>query len=225
MSMNYFDFDFYICNFNTTCMTNECIKSIRQFYNNTIYILDNSNKEKFSTDISNVIVIDNYEDKLLNITNEIQTLSSDIAANHNGFASWKHSYSIGWIINHANNNFMLMDSDTKLIKNFDDIFNNIDDDIATICDLEIHNQFSQRTKCTWAHKTRFMPIFQFFNINNLTTKTHVKNYHNTSYIFGSKFGNYDTGAYFYEYCTNNNVKYKKINHLDYVYHKNHGSWQ
>ena len=220
-----------ICNFNTTQMTTDCIKSIAdksKLTNIQFVILDNSYLEhKFTVDNSlknlNIQVLDNTTGKYINFDNALKNFSKiPIKANNNG--SFKHCFSIQFLLNICKSRDMLLfDSDT-ILKHAIDFINPA---YITIADLEI--KYSKDSRCKngiYTSQTRFIPFIQYFNCEKILQYKLKYFYANRIHGGSSISGNYyDTGASFYEDLINRNLPFKKISYTTYIDHLDHGSWK
>ena len=224
------DLTIAICNFNTTELTNDAIRSAFDvgLYAKKTVVLDNSTTQKFrlDNDLHEVTVLDNTYGKYIDFQKVMQTFSTlEIKANANG--SLKHCYSIQFLLNACHTRHMLMlDSDVIFHKKPDFI----DDNVITSAEIEREGQFCKRCNKIFAGKTRFAPILQYFNV--AMTNAHHLTYYNPMMMHGGlskqqhDIGNYyDTGAWFYEQVNKRLLKYHEIKYEDYITHLNHGSWK
>lgn len=212
-----------ICNFNTTDLTNACIKSIIKHlksFSYNIIILDNSDIYPFALNYNykNVRIINNTNQKYIKFDTIINQHGGNTV---NNYANLKHAASIQFLLNICPTKyFILFDSDI-LLKN--DI-NFISNDIITCANIQNEYSIKSENKYITRNK-RFIPFIQFFNIELL-------NYYKIKYldinrIMGTKYKNsiqFDTGSSFYIDIINNNIKYKKIDHTQYIEHLMGSSW-
>ena len=73
----------YIVNFNTTSLTNALIESIRQHMSNCIIVFDNSNMIKFTTKHSDIKIIDNTKQQLVEFEKDLQILKKKYKIDQN----------------------------------------------------------------------------------------------------------------------------------------------
>lgn len=202
------------CNFNTTELTNNLIRSIFQnvkSYDFSIVVFDNSDKCQFKkdNDLPPIRIIDNTNGQFINFVSLIKTMS--IIPSKNNHASLKHSMSIQFLLNSClTKHLLLFDSDTRLLKDIDFI------DERIVSAFDIHNNGS---------KTRALPFIQYFNVQMI--KSLKLKYLDINRMHGGmniKNNNYDTGASFYEDICSLNLPFKKINYKEYIWHMKRGSW-
>ena len=215
----------YIINFNTTELTNNCIRSIIKNLHNFDYqinVFDNSNARRFkcADDISiDVNIINNYCGKIIEF-NDVLRDSVDIdhcamtkSMNTSRFGTLKHTYTIYYIIEHETRPFILFDSDTELLKDIDFI----DDQYATIACIDY---------LAPKYHDRLLPFIQYFN-TPLIKQNNIKYFDKNRILFGACAQNnltYDTGASFLEDIRKKNIPYKEINYSEYVNHISGGSF-
>lgn len=185
--------------------------------------MDNSDSQKFKfTDsISHEIqIIDNFKDQTIDF-NEVQSKFSNnpVVWTHN--ASFKHTYSIHWLIDYCRTrevkNLLLFDSDTILNAPIDFI----DESYITVADISIYGHYRN------CGRERFLPFVQYFNIEMMTAcnQPYFDPYRmHGGLTAGTENNNYDTGASFYEDCLVKKFPYAAIDFRTYVTHLGHGSW-
>ena len=206
-----------IINYNTTELTQACIKSINKVTPGCqIYVFDNSDKEEFVNIFDNVSIIDNTRGQIINFEewlNEYPKAKKSTGA-HNNHASAKHCYTIEKCMDLLDEPFVLMDSDVLLKKDFSNLF---DEKCFYVADTDF--QPGRKIK-------RILPYICF--INAPLCKENGVHYFDDAYMHGlgnTKFKNsdgYDTGAAFY--LNANKYPHKDIKHTDYVVHLRNGSW-
>lgn len=222
----------FIVNFNTTRMTNACIKSFiekNKRLKYKIYILDNSTNEKFSLDKTlakhKIKIIDNTDDKLFNFSLlkskciELNNFSPN--KQYPQFNSIQHSMSIQWIIdNSKTNDILILDSDTIVKRDIDFINRKY----ITCADVQLYDSRYSTLK------NRFVPFIQYFN-KKLIKKYKVKYFDEFRFNGGmsGRPNSYDTGTSFFEdvYKISNGTQqfYKVIDFSKYIYHLKAGSWK
>ena len=220
-----------ICNFNTTDLTNQTLKTIEANLpecKHQYIILDNSDESKFELSTENqdlnLKILDNTVGRYINFSKVVQMFcNTQIHHSHNG--SLKHCYSIQWLLDICQTKmFLLADSDIIVNKKIDFL----DEDYATIAHIQYEGQPNEKTGKSFGKpyqaKTRFLPYLQFFNLE-LLQKYHVK-YFNPMKMHGGLAGNvYDTGAAFYEEVTSKNLPFKTFDYHDYLFHYAAMSWK
>lgn len=205
----------FVVNFNTTELTNICLKSIIKHtkFPYHIVLLDNSTHIKFSLDneiTCPITIVDNTNDSLIDYKKikELFCKTPNIADH----ASLKHSVAIEWMIqNCRTQDLLLIDSDAILQKDIDFI----DDNFATIA--QVKAEFGV---------PRFVPIVQYINVNSI--RKHHISYFDPARMHGGinpENDKYDTGAAFYENILNAKMPYKQIIFDEYVYHTGGFSWK
>ena len=198
-----------IVNFETTALTNACIRSIIKnvkMFDYDVLVLDNSRPQnKFSLDCctqKNIKIIDNTQQKYLNFDNIIKSMSDVKTGQH---AAFKHACSIQFLINSCTTEtLVILDSDVLLYKDLDFI-----DNRYVTCSYIQVKWISPSTKIV--RYTRFIPFIQSFNIKLL--KKHKLKYFNPCAIIDGKGCNsshYDTGSFFYEQVLKLKLPFKHI---------------
>lgn len=218
-----------ICNYNTTKLTNNCIKSIIdniKSFNYKILLFDNSDKEKFILENQQfnekIIYIDNTKQQILNFDDLLKKyLKLDHKHSNNG--SMKHCYTLQHIISTCKtDDLIIIDSDAVLLKDIDFINNNY----ITVADIQLHDKpiGDNNPKPYWSY-SRFIPFIQYLNVKQI--KDNNINFFDPYRIQGGlvyEANRYDTGASFYEDVISKNLKYKQIIFTDYIYHIGGSSW-
>lgn len=202
-----------IVNYNTTLLTQCCIKSINKFTPGCkIYVFDNSDKTPFVNIFDNVEVIDNTKGQIIDFDEWLKKYPDRFKSGgkRNNFGSAKHCYSVEKAMDIINRPFVLMDSDVLIKKDFSDLF---DDRKVFVGGKEI---FLNNTY-------RLIPCICFIN----TTICKEKNIHyfDENHMHGLYYNNgenYDTGGWFYYQAKD--LPHKEIVVSEYVEHFNNGSW-
>lgn len=204
-----------IINYNTTLLTQCCIKSVNKFTPGCkIYVFDNSDKEPFVNIFENVEVIDNTKGQIINWEEWKKRYvgNKKTKGAHNNYASAKHCFTVEKCIELMNDNFVLLDSDVLIKKDFSDLYN---DDYIYVADCKYQ---------IGGKLMRVIPFICFVNVN-LCKKKNI-HFFNEYYMHGLGNGDgdyWDTGAYFYNACKNE--KHKEINYSNYVVHFGNASWR
>ena len=203
-----------IINYNTQNLIEACIKSINKHTSNVrVYVFDNSDKEKFTNNFSNVTVIDNTEGQIIDFDSWLKTFpehdKSPIGSGNN-YASSKHCVSIQKALEIIDDSVILMDSDVLIKKDIRELY---DEEYIYVGGYE---------KNQW-HDKRLMPFICFINYN--MCKQYGIKYFDENRIVGLTIDGekYDTGCSFY--VDSNKYKHKEINIFDYVVHFAQGSWK
>lgn len=220
-----------MCNFNTTEITSNALRSIIKHIKNIKYkiiLLDNSDKipYKIPSDlIGKIIVLDNTNGKYINFKHILKTIKYKTTSTLNNFGSLKHTFSIQFLINICQTSGLLIFDSDIIVKK--DLYDLIDYKYATVADIIEYGEFHNNSNIKYDSPTRFLPYIQFFNLNyniqyfnlNKCRGISIKNFKNEF-----KSNTYDTGASYYEFIIKNKYPYKQINYFDYIIHFEHGSW-
>lgn len=217
-----------LCNFNTTEITSNAIRSIIRrikTFKYKIIVLDNSDKIPYIIPkdlMGKIKVLDNTNNHYLNFSkyiDEIKLIYRLIGNNANNYGSLKHCMSIQFLINICQTRgLLLFDSDIIVKQDLDKL---IDYNFATVADIQKTGDILDNGKI-YTSKTRFLPYIQFFNLDYPIEYFNILKCHG---IFAPNNGNYyDTGASYFEFVTKNQFSYKQISHLEYINHLHHGSW-
>jgi len=204
-----------IVNFNTTLLTQCCIKSVNKFTPGCkIYVFDNSDKEPFVNIFENVEVIDNTKGQIINWDSWKKKYVGDKKTHgtHNNYASAKHCFTVEKCMELLEDNFVIIDSDALVKKDFSELY---DDKFIYVA--ETNNQMGMKL-------IRVIPFICFINVKLCKEKN--IHFFNEMYMHGLGHGsgdNWDTGAYFYEACKNE--KHKEVRYSNYVVHLGNASWR
>lgn len=203
-----------IVNFNTQKFTEACIKSVNKTTPGcTIYVFDNSDKEKFVNTFDNVRVLDNTNNEIVDFDSilEKQENRFQSGGHVNNFGSFKHCLSVDACFDLIPNGFVLLDSDVLVKKNLSPLF---DESCISVGAVEKLTHF----------KTRFAPYVMYINTAMCLEKG--IRFYNENHMFGFKSSSeaedYDTGCWFYEAI--HSCKKKTISYKVYVLHFRAGSW-
>lgn len=194
----------YIVNFNTTKLTNDCIKSIiakLKSVDYNIVVFDNSTTIPFVCDAENkhkVTVLDNTNGDIIDFESVLKdSVDFDIYKYYQHLdtsrhGTLKHSYTIDYILKTTPaDKILLFDSDTILLKDVDFI----SDDIITAANV---------VECANGIVKRFTPFIQYFNVE-MIRKNSLSYFDKNRIMFGNNsimkyYFHYDTGAAFFENC-------------------------
>ena len=214
-----------IVNFNTTQLTNACIKSIIKNMKSLKYhiiIVDNSTQDqKFKLDPeidkALVTIFDNTKSQLINLDSFVEMLGKvQVNKKIKTHPSLRHSLTIQWMLDNIDtDDFILMDSDVIVKKDFSCF---VDQEFITSGEIYI-----DKNPKGW--KPRIQPFLQYLNINRIRKNKLTFLDPNRIHEGLSPAGNhYDTGASFYEDCISRKMKIKDIPISDYIIHFGSGSY-
>jgi hypothetical protein len=201
-----------IVHYNTPYALTCLIKSINLHVNDAyIYIFENSDKDKFINQFNNVEIFDNSQGQILDYETLLKKYPDRFKteSKYNNWASFKHCLAIDKCFDLIDDNFVLLDSDVLIKKDFSDLYQE-----DKICIGEYDSFYE-----------RISPYICFINVN-LCKKYNI-HYFNEDYILGVKvFKNkqkYDTGCFFYKECKA--YDYSTININEYIIHYQSGSFR
>lgn len=204
-----------IIHYNTPKLTECLVKSINKFVDGaSIYILDNSDKNPFTSKFDNVTIIDNTKGQIVNFDKWVKRYPNRRRSHGkvNGFGSAKHAYSVEKCMEIIGKPFVLMDSDILLKRDISNLF--MDDCVYV----------GQEITQPMSTINRLLPFVLFIN----TDKCKEKNIHffddeRMHGLYKTAAGDrYDTGASFW--LDAHDYKHKDIDCMDYCVHYGHGSW-
>ncbi len=216
-----------IVHYNTPYITEALIKSINLHVKDTfIYVFDNSDTQPFTnyaiqktyTDslikFDNVEVFDNTQGQILNFENILKYYPKRHCDGLSNYGSFKHCLSVQKLIELIDDNFVLMDSDILIKKDFSNLYQ----------EDKIFVGYIEKQGDEWMN--RVCPYLCFLN-NNMCKQYNI-NYYNDEYMFGlSEYQKnnmkYDTGAYFLEQTMNYEYLIKNI--YEYMIHYHGASWK
>lgn len=209
----------FIVNFNTTELTNICIRSIIKncgLKDYSINVFDNSNKQHFATSY-NVNIIDNTKGQLIDLESLVLKKLDGRPYQEGKYGTYKHCITIQYILDHYDN-VLLFDSDIVLKKRIDFI----DDKVISVFGIERRriDKFNRQVE------RRAVPFIQYFNTRKMR-ELNIR-YFDDSRIYCDDVpykteAIYDTGASFLE-DIQKYMGYKIINQDEYVNHLSGGSW-
>ena len=216
-----------IVHYNTPNLLEALIKSINLHTKDTfIYVFDNSDKKPFINDVKlqtrlenlvkfdNVKVFDNTQGQIIDFEKILEQYPNRYYDGLSNFGSFKHCISVQKCMELINDNFVLMDSDILIKKDFSDLYQ--EDNIFV---GEIEKSFEEWNR-------RLYPFLCFLNVN-MCKRYNIKFYHE-KYIFGlTEYQKdnlkYDVGSYFLEQTLT--YKHLLINMDKYMIHYKGGSWK
>lgn len=202
-----------IVHYNTPYALSCLINSINKHTQNTkIYIFENSDKEPFVNTFDNVEIFDNTRGQILDYETILQNYPERhlTPSSKYKWGSFKHCLAIQKCIELIDDNFVLMDTDILLKKDFSDLYQ---EDKIFVGEIE---------KISEHFELRVAPYLCFINVK--MCKQHNINYFCDN-ILGLKVNKgrlvFDTGAYFYK--VSKDLKNATIKLGDYIIHYGHGS--
>lgn len=208
-----------IVNFNTTLLTQCCIKSVNKHIPGCkIYVFDNSDKEPFVNIFDNVKVIDNTKGQIINFNEWLKKYPNKNSSGGrlNKWGSAKHCYSIQKFMDMIKEPFVLLDSDVLIKKDFSDLF-----DERYVYVSEVKKQPSSTIN-------RVIPFICFIN-TKLCNENNI-HYFNENRMHGlckrdvyKNGDNYDTGSNFY--LEAEKLEHREIKCDDYIVHFGSASWR
>lgn len=204
--------------FNTPELLEACLRSVRKQMGEQqrIVVVENSDKRPWKCDIPNVEVIDNTKGQLVDFDKRLSEWP-DKWENRmcNNWASARHTLTIDAMMDVLTEGFILIDSDTLLLRDLSPL---ADPDMA--CVAEIQTQTPRKGLVQ-----RFCPYCQWVNVPML--REHKIRYFNGNYMWllTHDFPNcwHDTGAWLFKAIRNQFLPFRVINYSDYVVHLDHGS--
>lgn len=204
-----------IIHYNTPRLTECLVRSINLFVKDAIiYIFDNSDKEPFTAEFDNVMVIDNTEGEIINFDEWLEGYPNRFSSGgrRNNWGSAKHCYSVEKCMELIGENFVLMDSDILLKKDISSFFQ---DDCIYVGETVL--QPSSKIE-------RLLPFICYIN-----TEMCMKNgihYFDDNYMHGLRKttdgDRYDTGAIFVKRASE--FKHVELPISEYIVHFNNASW-
>lgn len=205
-----------IVHYNTPKLTECLVRSINKCMTDTlIYIFDNSDKKPYTYITDNVKVIDNTKGQIINFDEWLKKYPDRTKSNGraNNYGSPKHSYSVQKAIEIIKDNFVLLDSDVLIKKDFSDIFDN----------RYAYVGESVLQPLSTIH--RVLPFLCYLNVNMLN-KNNVP-YFDDNFMHGlrktANSDRYDTGASLYVNASK--LQHKDIKLEEYITHYKGGSWE
>ena len=206
----------YIVHFNTPLLTECAIRSLRKHSKECeVVVFDNSDRHPFQK-MNGVEILDNTQSQMIEFDKLLNDYPNRLPSNNN-YASFKHCYTVQWIISRETSPFILMDSDVLIRQ-----------DIKALCrpDMAFAGQIAPHIGY---HTTidRVLPFLCYVNapMINDAGVTYFDSEH--MWAVSPKMPNcaYDTGCWFLEDCKQNNLPYANIDIDPYMLHFGHGSWK
>ena len=206
---------FVIIHYNTPLLTECLVRSINLFVEDAIiYIFDNSDKEPFTANIDNVLILDNTKGDIIDFDKWLEKYPRRVKSpgRANLWGSAKHCYSVEKCMELIKENFILLDSDILFKKDVSNLFN----DNVIYCGETI-----TQPKSTIK---RVLPFLCFINTKMcLENDIHYFDEKHMHGLWDSGEGDkYDTGGGFY--LNTSRFKHEDIKISDYIIHYGHGSW-
>ena len=207
-----------IVNYNTTELTIVAIKSLmRHTPDCKITVFDNSDKRPFCG-MDGVRIIDNTDGSIIDFEPIIDSFP-DKELTTNNWGSAKHTMTIQKLFEYFPDGFLLMDSDVIVLK---DVLEFFDKDVAWSGNTGVGLGLKQ------FRRKRVLPYICYINVR-LCNNNGIRYFDpNRSWRLNTKDLSkcyYDTGASFFEDCSNKNLPYKLLDINDYILHFNGGSYK
>lgn len=209
-----------IIHYNTPYLTECLVRSVNHFVKDaTIYIFDNSTDKPFTAKFDNVTLLDNTKGQYVNFHEWLKKYPNRVKSGGkvNLWASAKHCYSVEICMDIIKDNFVLLDSDVLIKKDFSNLYK---EDMIFVGEVENQKDVRYSIK-------RLLPYICF--INYKLCKQHGIHYFYEDYMHGlgpsdknKQCDSYDTGAGFYFHAKSYSHMLVKIN--DYMVHFGNGSW-
>jgi len=202
--------------YNTPELTEALIRSIRKCMGSRprIVVVENS-LDRPLTYTQGIEVIDNRNGQLVDFGG-VLSMYPDRTPIPNELCSARHCLTIDACTDIFTDGFVLLDSDTLVRKNLDEL---IDERYAVVSDFDV-------LPPKWRCVERFLPYCQWINVPML--RTHAIRYFNGEWMWKltNKLPNkwYDTGAWLFKIVRERKLPWKRIHHLDYVAHLGHASF-
>lgn len=206
--------NYLIVHYNTPHKTECLIKSINKCTTQcNIYIFDNSDIQPFTYRQENITIFDNTKGFYIDFDNYLKNFPNRSKKEGGRCVSARHSLSVDKCMNLIDDGFILMDSDTILLKDASDMW--IDDCIFV----------GEPQKQDYVGIVRLLPYICFINVKMCKDKG--IRYFDPLFMHGLDVNNklgyyYDTGASFYRKAKN--YKHQNIIVSDYILHYKGGSW-
>lgn len=199
-----------IVHYNTPYALTCLIKSINLHVNDAyIYVFENSDKELFVNTFDNVEIFDNSHGQILDYEALLKKYPNKKCGERNKWASFKHCLAIDKCFELINDNFVLLDSDVLVKKDFSELYQ---EDKICVGSYE-------------PNKRRIAPYLCFINVK--LCKQYNIRYYNENFMHGLGISKqddlFDTGYYFYKCLKEHDIKNIDIN--DYIIHYKGGSWE
>lgn len=208
---------YVIVHYNTPELTIALLGSLlKNGITDNIVVFENSNKRPLNaTDMFDYELIDNSKGQILdfnsiinelNKTNNLSQEKIKIELGASNYGSIKHSMTIQWLIENLNTDFVLLDSDILIKRDFRNLIDN--------------------TKLFVGMTTvyRVLPFLLYLNAPLLNANG-IK-FCDRKNIFPYKNeADGDTGGSFYKECKNSKLDFTELNLNDYFVHYGSGSWR
>ena len=208
---------FVIVHYNTPKLTIALLASLyKNDITKNIIVFENSDKEPLDAlSMFDYELIDNTKGQIIDFNKEIEKLNKlnnmtaeRISAEMNGvrYGSVKHALTVQWLIENLNEDFVLLDSDILIKKDFRHLIDNTKLFVG---------------QCT---QYRVLPFLLYINAPVLNEKQ-IRFFDGVNiHPFNGGYAN-DTGGSFYRECKKINAKFTEINLENYYIHYGSGSWR
>ena len=222
--------EIFMINHNSAWFTNLALHTLHKKASNLschVTVFDNSSKDcrlKIDSNLLKILdisILDNTDGKIIDFSQEIKQLEAQVETGLSKNGSFKHALTVDFWLYHmcTSPRVLLLDNDVLLKRDIDFI----DDASWVIADVE--KPFApNKVYGTY----RFYPFIQYINLAKIKEKN-IHYFDPERIIHGKRNtkGNprlYDTGGSFFEDIVSASIPFKRINHLDYIYHYGSGSW-
>ena len=208
-----------IINYNTPALVTAAIMSLDKHTPGCkVVIFDNSEEKPFCGGLSNTEFIYNTHQDLLPFDDILRKDFPDREPSpDNNYASFKHCFTVEYLIRLLRRPFILMDSDVLITQDITPLW---DETQVFVGQVKPH-------RSRFGTVERVLPQLCFINVPMMRENGVI--YYNPKKMFAlshrSPDNAYDTGAWFLEDCRNHHLPYREININDYCIHLGHASWK
>ena len=216
-----------IVHYNTPELTAAAIRSLwKHTPTAKVIVFDNSDQRPFSRMDNGqwtiIKVLDNTHGQLIDFDAYLSRFPDREtgSVNKSSFGSAKHALSVQWLIDHADDGFLLMDSDVLIRRDITPFF-------------YFRYAFVAHIGCNTRRRFgleifRAEPLLCYINVPML--REHGVRYFNPDYMWAlsdvSPNNRYDTGAWFLKDVIDHDLPYLHVDVIaDYALHFGHGSWR
>ena len=208
---------YVIIHYNTPELTTALLGSLlKNGISSNIIIFENSNKRLLNAgELFNYELLDNSKGqlidfnlkiKLLNNLNKISLERIKLEQNASNFGTIKHSMTVQWLIENLNEDFILLDSDILIKKDFRKIIDNT------------------KLFVGMATQYRVLPFLLYLNAP-LLNLNNIKFFDGINIFPYKGTADMDTGGSFYKECKKSNKEFTELDLSDFFVHYGSGSWR
>ena len=211
-------FDCVIVNYNTTLLTNACIRSLKNTGTSCrITVFDSSDEEPLELYEDGVNVIDNTKGQVIDFKKFLDQYPNKKPSSTN-WASPRHSKTIDTLFDLFPDGFVHLDSDIIVKRNLDELFNpNYAACASYIPARIVRNKPSLRFP-------RLHPCVMYINVP-MCKEHNIRFFDDRRNMGLTRTPKMDTGCSFLQDIEKNHLPIKIINAEDYVAHLHMGSWK